>query len=64
MLSQKERVVMRCFAFGMASNVTATELGVSPHTVDTYAKRIYAKFGVHSRAEAVFCFAIGTVSKA
>lgn len=55
-LSCKEREVMRCFASGMTSNATSAELGVSPHTVDTYARRIYAKFGVHSRAAAVAIF--------
>ena len=55
-LSAKEREVMRCFASGMTALSTAAELGVSPHTVDTYARRIYAKFGVHSRAAAVAIF--------
>ena len=55
-LSRKEREVMRCFASGMTINAIATELCVSPHTVDTYARRIYAKFGVHSRAAAVAIF--------
>ena len=52
-LSRKEREVMRCFASGMTIYTAANELGVSPHTVDTYARRIYGKFRVHSRAAAV-----------
>jgi len=29
----------------------ATQLGISPHTVDTYVKRIRAKLGVGNKAE-------------
>ena len=52
-LSRKEREVMRCFASGMTIYTTAIDLDVSSHTVDTYARRIYGKLGVHSRAAAV-----------
>lgn len=62
-LSRKEREVMRCFASGMTAYSTANELGVSPHTVDTYARRIYAKFGVHSRAAAVAFYIQSNVRK-
>ena len=40
----------------MTCKLIAKELGVSPHTIDTYIRRIYAKFGVHSRSAAVLRF--------
>ena len=62
-LSRKEREVMRCFVSGLTAYSTAVELGVSPHTVDTYVRRIYAKFGVHSRAAAVAIYVQSNVSQ-
>ncbi len=62
-LSRKEREVMRCFASGMTTYATASELGVSPHSVDTYARRIYTKFGVHSRAAAVAIYVQSNISQ-
>ncbi len=62
-LSHKEREVMRCFVSGLTAYSTAVELGVSPHTIDTYARRIYAKFGVHSRAAAVAIYVQSNISQ-
>jgi len=38
-------------ASGMTNRAMATELTVSPHTVDAHLKHIYLKLGIHSRVE-------------
>ena len=50
-LSAKEREVMRCFASGMTALSTAAELGVSPHTVDTYLRQIRSPFPRRCRGD-------------
>ncbi|MER7455814.1 response regulator transcription factor [Micromonospora sp. NPDC126480] len=50
-LSQREMQVLRQIARGLTHGQIATRLGISPHTVDTYAKRIRAKLGVGNKAE-------------
>lgn len=39
-LSQRERQVLRFIADGFTQDQTARRLGISPHTVDTYIKRV------------------------
>ncbi|MFI1160788.1 response regulator transcription factor [Streptomyces sioyaensis] len=50
-LSERERQVLRHISRGLTHGQVATRLGISPHTVDTYVKRIRAKFGAGNKAE-------------
>lgn len=52
-LSAREAEVLRLVARGYTADEVATALGVSPHTVQTFVRRIYTKLQVGSRAEAV-----------
>lgn len=50
-LSERENQVLRQISRGLTHGQIATRLGISPHTVDTYVKRIRAKLGVGNKAE-------------
>ncbi|MFC6564123.1 helix-turn-helix transcriptional regulator [Actinoplanes utahensis] len=50
-LSPREKQVLRQIAHGLTHGQVATRLGISPHTVDTYVKRIRTKLGVGNKAE-------------
>jgi DNA-binding NarL/FixJ family response regulator len=50
-LSEREQQVLRQISRGLTHGQIATRLGISPHTVDTYVKRIRAKLGVGNKAE-------------
>jgi DNA-binding NarL/FixJ family response regulator len=50
-LSEREEQVLRQIARGLTHGQIATRLGISPHTVDTYVKRIRAKLEVGNKAE-------------
>ncbi|HEX6501141.1 MAG TPA: response regulator transcription factor [Micromonosporaceae bacterium] len=50
-LSEREEQVLRQISWGLTHGQIATRLGISPHTVDTYVKRIRAKLGVGNKAE-------------
>lgn len=50
-LSGREEQVLRQISRGLTHGQIATRLGISPHTVDTYVKRIRAKLGVSNKAE-------------
>lgn len=50
-LSQREEQVLHLISRGMTHHQTATSLGISPHTVDTYVKRIRAKLRLGNKAE-------------
>jgi DNA-binding NarL/FixJ family response regulator len=50
-LSEREDQVLGQIAHGLTHGQIATRLGISPHTVDTYVKRIRAKLGVGNKAE-------------
>jgi DNA-binding NarL/FixJ family response regulator len=52
-LSPREREVLNGLAEGQAYKQIADQLGVSIHTVRNYIRRIYEKFHVQSRTEAV-----------
>ena len=52
-LTEREIEVLRLFAAGMTNAAIASRLFVSQNTVKWYAKNIYRKLGVHSRAEAL-----------
>jgi len=53
-LSCKECEVLNMFARGYTYAEVASMLGCKLATIQTYAKRIYRKLNVHSRAEAIF----------
>ena len=50
-LSKREEQVLRQISRGLTHGQIATRLGISPHTVDTYVKRIRAKLGGGNKAE-------------
>lgn len=50
-LSKNEHAIARRLAAGESRPKIAAALGLSKHTVATVSKRIYAKLGIHSRAE-------------
>jgi len=50
-LSEREEQVLRRISRGLTHSQIATALGISPHTVDTYVKRIRAKLGAGNKAE-------------
>ncbi|WP_113690753.1 response regulator transcription factor [Amycolatopsis albispora] len=50
-LSMREEQVLRYISRGLTHGQIATRLGISPHTVDTYVKRIRAKLGCGNKAE-------------
>lgn len=50
-LSAREAAVCSAFVQGMTAEAAARALGVKPSTVETYAKRAFAKLGVGSRRE-------------
>ena len=52
MLSEREREVLHWIARGKSNGVISTILGVSPHTVDTMVRRLYAKLDVSDRTTA------------
>jgi len=52
-LSEREIKVLRLFALGLTNATIARRLFVSQNTVKWYAKNIYRKLDVHSRAEAL-----------
>lgn len=53
-LSPREQDVIVQLSRGFASKMIGRELGISHETVRHHLKRIYSKFGVNSRKEAVF----------
>jgi DNA-binding NarL/FixJ family response regulator len=52
-LSDRERQVLRQISDGLTHGQIATRLGISPHTVDTYVKRMRQKLGARNRAELI-----------
>ena len=50
-LSSRESQVLTQIAHGLTHGQIATRLGISPHTVDTYVKRIRTKLGIGNKAE-------------
>jgi DNA-binding NarL/FixJ family response regulator len=53
-LSAREEQVLQLITRGYSHDEVAAELGVSNHTVLTFVRRIYLKFGVRTRAEAIY----------
>jgi LuxR family transcriptional regulator, maltose regulon positive regulatory protein len=52
-LSGSEARVLRCLPTNLSGREIARELSVSPNTVKTHIRHLYAKLGTHRRAEAV-----------
>lgn len=50
-LSSRESQVLRGVSLGLTHGQISTRLGISPHTVDTYVKRIRTKLGAGNKAE-------------
>lgn len=50
-LSNREEQVLNHIARGLTHGQIATRIGISPHTVDTYVKRIRVKLGAGNKAE-------------
>ena len=63
-LSKREEQVLRQISCGLTHGQIATRLGISPHTVDTYVKRIRAKLGVGNKAELTRAALLGSWSNA
>ncbi|MCI5044036.1 MAG: LuxR family transcriptional regulator [Aquisalinus sp.] len=51
-LTARETEILEWVAKGKSNTVIAEIIGISPHTVDTYMRRIYLKFGVADRVTA------------
>ncbi len=49
-LSARQRTVMALLVQGYTRGGIATQLGISPHTVNEYIKTVFKHFGVHSQA--------------
>lgn len=61
-LSPRELEVVALSAKGQSNKELARTLGISPCSVDTYMRRIFAKLGVTDRAQAVLrCLSLGLV---
>ncbi|MGC4986784.1 helix-turn-helix transcriptional regulator [Streptomyces sp. DT193] len=50
-LSEREQQVLSQISCGLTHGQIAARLGISPHTVDTYVKRVRTKLGVGNKAE-------------
>ncbi|MEW4925766.1 response regulator transcription factor [Algibacter sp. 2305UL17-15] len=53
-LSDRETEVLKMLSKGMSYKEVATDIFLSPHTVKTHIKNIYAKLHVNNRAEAIY----------
>jgi DNA-binding CsgD family transcriptional regulator len=52
-LTDREREILQLLVEERSQKQIAHALGLSPHTVDTHLRNIYAKLRVHSRGGAV-----------
>ncbi|MBN3818834.1 helix-turn-helix transcriptional regulator, partial [Paraburkholderia sp. Se-20369] len=50
-LTSRESRVCAAFVQGMSTPAVAQSMGIKPSTVDTYAKRAFAKLGIESRRQ-------------
>lgn len=53
-LSEREVELLNLFARGLSYKEAAAQMGISPLTVGSYVKTVYAKLAVNSRSEAVY----------
>jgi DNA-binding NarL/FixJ family response regulator len=63
-LSEREGQVLSQISHGLTHGQIATRLGISPHTVDTYVKRIRAKLGLGNKAELTRAALLGRLAVA
>ena len=49
-LTRREKEILKLIALGMKSNEMATQLFLSPYTIDTHRKNLLTKFGVSNTA--------------
>lgn len=54
-LSPREFELLRCCFDDLSEAEMADSLGISPHTVHTYMRRIFRKTGARSRVQLVVC---------
>lgn len=52
-LSRREGEILRFMVKGLIKKEIASELSLSPHTVDNHQRRIFQKLNVHTRSAAV-----------
>lgn len=52
-LSPREREMLKCLVDGLTNKEIATRMDISTHTVDSYARTLFSKLKVRSRASAV-----------
>lgn len=52
-LSPREREMLKCLVDGLTNKEIATRMDISTHTVDSYARTLFTKLNVRSRAAAV-----------
>src|ERR1700730_12848296 len=52
-LSQREMQIVQCVFDDQKEETIAFELGISPHTVNTYFQRLYSKLHVSSRTQLI-----------
>ena len=50
-MTKSELAVARLVALGHTNRAVAEQLFVSPHTVNTHLRHVFAKLGVNSRVE-------------
>jgi DNA-binding CsgD family transcriptional regulator len=55
-LTEREQEVLRLVAKGRSGKQVATQLGISPKTVERHKTRIFAKLGVPNQAAAAFLY--------
>lgn len=52
-LSKRENSILQLIAFGRTNGEIAVLLGLSKHTIDSYLRRIFLKFGTNDRVSTV-----------
>lgn len=52
-LSEREGEILRLIARGNTASNIASELVISPHTVNTHIRHIYEKVNIHKRSELI-----------
>ena len=58
LLTKRMREILGLLVQGKSEKEVATDLGLSPHTVQIHVTRMYARLGVNSRAELLAAFTI------